>query len=198
MAIETAEMARLERLIIEVSDRLEAQACWDLYNIWHIMANTGCRLSEVTGLLVADVCLDTEIPHIKVQSHAHRSLKHLDDARNMPLIGKALTCTKVALEEAKGEVFLFPAFGKGEKGSNAASRRLMEHIRHVAGKTKITLYDLRQRINTKLIHARVSDYEHSLIFGHLYGVIYEQYAKDSETKRLAVAERALRKALAVE
>lgn len=50
-----------------------------------VLAETGCRLAEVTGLASTDVHLDTEIPYIDLKEHAWRSLKNEVSVRKVPL-----------------------------------------------------------------------------------------------------------------
>src|SRR5690606_29176126 len=79
-----------ETILQKVRQRLESHAGDDLWQIWRLVQNTGCRLGEITGLLVADLNLDAGLPHIKLVPHPHRRLKNAGSARRVPLIGEAL------------------------------------------------------------------------------------------------------------
>ena len=52
------------------------------------------RLAEATGLLVKDIRLASEVPHVVVQSHSWRPLKTKGSKRYIPLVGKALWSAK--------------------------------------------------------------------------------------------------------
>jgi len=58
-------------------DEWVAEKGWDQPRcILTVLAETGCRLAEVTGLALADVYLDTETPYIDLKEHPWRSLKN--------------------------------------------------------------------------------------------------------------------------
>jgi integrase len=54
-----------------------------------MVAATGMRPSEVTGLTAGRIVLDAEIPHVQVRAE-HRQLKTVHSERDMPLVGRAL------------------------------------------------------------------------------------------------------------
>lgn len=55
-----------------VQDRLQGE----LHYIWRLLAGTGCRLAEVTGLRLEDIRIEGEaVPHIRVTWHEGRRLK---------------------------------------------------------------------------------------------------------------------------
>lgn len=56
----------------------------------YIMADTGCRVSEVIGLLPEDIFLDADIPYIWVRPNDKRTLKTAQSKRQIPLVGAAL------------------------------------------------------------------------------------------------------------
>ena len=66
-----------------------------------MLVNTGCRISEVVGLLVDDVYLEEEIPFIQIQAHAHRTLKTKTSSRTIPLTGITLAAATILKSEAK-------------------------------------------------------------------------------------------------
>src|SRR5690606_3286093 len=50
-----------------------------------ILADTGARMAEITGLAMSDLVLDAETPHVVIQPHPWRSLKNAASARAIPL-----------------------------------------------------------------------------------------------------------------
>jgi len=208
--IRTEHDPMLEKVIVGVRKQLEAHAGSALRHIWHILENTGCRLGEVTGLLVSDVILEGDgdgrdfIPHIKLQFHAHRRLKNNASIRNVPLLGRALAAAKAAVREAVaaeqriaapvGSPRLFPAYGK-PRGADSASQILMKHLRQVTDNPKIVAHSLRHTMEDRLIKARVDEFDRNLVLGHAKGAMSERYGGDEA--RLIAAERALRVALRI-
>ena len=55
-----------------------------------LISDTGMRLAEAAGLLVSDIKLDTDVPHIALRKHPWRSLKTRGSERNIPLVGMSL------------------------------------------------------------------------------------------------------------
>jgi integrase len=173
--------------------RLETSARSDLWQIWRIVEGTGCRLGEVTGLLVSDLHLEEETPYFSLVHHPHRSLKNDASMRWVPLVGEALVAAKEAVKAADGP-FLFPRYGR-ERGADAASAILMKHIRAVTDDTKIGNHSLRHTMKDRLIRARVNDTEQNLLLGHLVGGEGRRYGSDYA--RLEAVAGALKAALGI-
>ncbi len=58
--------------------------------IIYMMADTGARVSEITGLMTDDIYLDTKIPYIHIRSNEKGGLKTSQSERQIPLVGVAL------------------------------------------------------------------------------------------------------------
>lgn len=58
--------------------------------IIYMMADTGARLVEITGLMPEDIRLDTDIPHIHIRSNERYRIKTPQSNRQIPLVGAAL------------------------------------------------------------------------------------------------------------
>lgn len=56
----------------------------------YLMADTGARVSEISGLLAEDIRLDTRIPFIHIRANEKRDLKTPSSERKIPLVGAAL------------------------------------------------------------------------------------------------------------
>ena len=125
-----AELRHLQREARELDD----EPRWLLA----LISDTGLRLSEAAGLAVADVVLDAEIPHVKLQPHPWRPLKTASSARVVPLLGASLWAAERAIAASESR-FLFPEIcdGTTTKG-NATSARLNKWIKpRVAGSGKV-------------------------------------------------------------
>lgn len=55
-----------------------------------MVSDTGCRLSEVAGLHMDDIRLNSEVPHIIVRPNRFRGLKEAVSERHISLVGMAL------------------------------------------------------------------------------------------------------------
>jgi len=172
LPIKMETVARDERLPIPdniltaINIRISGHAGTDLWQIWRIIEGTGCRLGEVSGLLVSDVMLDAPIPHIDLVNHTHRRLKTASSVRRVPLIGAALDAATEAVDAAGKGRFLFPRYGK-VRGADTASASLMKHVRAVTDNPKIVVHSLRHTMEDRLIRARVSSYDRNMVLGHL-------------------------------
>ncbi|TVQ81901.1 MAG: hypothetical protein EA357_11280 [Micavibrio sp.] len=61
----------------------------------YIMADTGARVAEITGLMAEDIRLDTPIPYIHIRSNERGGLKTPHSDRQIPLVGAALHGAKM-------------------------------------------------------------------------------------------------------
>jgi integrase len=181
-----------DKLLTSIRERIQNHAGADVWQLWRMVENTGCRLGEVTGLLASDLHLDGPFPHIALVPHPHRRLKNAGSARLVPLIGEAMTAANDALEAAGGSPFLFPRYGR-VRGSDAASAILMKHVRVVTDNPKIVVHSLRHRMEDKLTLAGVNEFDRNLVLGHSHGAMSERYG--SAQVRLEVATRALKAAM---
>ncbi|WJI48693.1 hypothetical protein NLY44_18640 [Mesorhizobium sp. C089B] len=94
--------------LLKIRQRIDAHAGReDLKLIWRMLVGTGCRLAEVTGLRVADVVVDTDMPYVEVEWHEERRIKTTPSRRRVPLIGDALSAAKAAVGLSDGPM-LFP------------------------------------------------------------------------------------------
>lgn len=161
--------------------------------IWRILEGTGCRLAEVTGLLVSDVNHDTDLPFIRIEENAARSLKTESSRRVVPLVGDALVAAREAVELPRQGDALFPTYGK-KRGSDAASAALMKQLRRVSPDEKHVIHSLRHNMKDRLIQAEISSIDQNLILGHaLAGVGDRTYG--GETARLRAITRAMQKTM---
>jgi len=85
-----------------------------------LISDTGMRLSEAAGLLVDDIQLDCETPHIDLKAHAWRSLKTKGSQRQIPLVGASLWAAKRVKQTSTTSPYAFPKYTSA-KGTNANS-----------------------------------------------------------------------------
>lgn len=182
-----------EKLVPVIAERLkERSRVPDLAHIWALLAGTGCRLAEVTGLPVSDVHLDAAIPYLDIAPRANRRLKNAGSARWVPLVGEALVAAKAAVKAAKGREFLFPSYATG-RGNTSASAALMKHVRTLKAGPKVVVHSLRHTMEDRLIKARVPKDVRDMVLGHSSGSMGERYG--GQEARLKVAYGALKAAL---
>ena len=96
-----------------------------------LLSDTGMRLAEGAGLLLSDIRLDCEVPHVAIQPHPWRSLKTSSSERLVPLVGASLWAAQRIRETADGESkFAFPRYNKSEEtNANSASAGLNKWIK---------------------------------------------------------------------
>ena len=83
-------------------------------------------LGEATGLLKADiVCINRDLPHVRLVKHPWRNLKTEGSERLVPLVGEALWAVQRAVATNPASPFLFPRYNRGKTTSaNSASAAL--------------------------------------------------------------------------
>ncbi len=181
-----------EATLRAIRSQLASHAGPTLVRIWRMLEGTGCRLGEVSGLLVADVVLDGALPYLNLVHHPHRRLKTAGSVRRVPLIGEALEAAQEAVDAAEGDT-LFARYGR-VRGADGASAAIMRHVRAITDDPKIVVHSLRHNMEDRLTRAGVSEFDRNLVLGHARGGMSERYG--GPDARLEVAERALRAALA--
>ena len=134
-----------------------------------LMVQTGSRTMEVAGLLVKDVKLDCNVPHIQIRYNRIRGLKTKNSVRDVPLVGAALDALRdyVSQIEAMPEDPLFPRYGR-EGGMDAVSQLMNGVIRkrmEISDKNLVA-YSARHTMKDKLRALRTpQDIQHRIL-GH--------------------------------
>ncbi|WP_340161321.1 tyrosine-type recombinase/integrase [uncultured Hoeflea sp.] len=169
-------------------ERILNHASADLRLIWRILEGTGCRLSEVTGLQVADVYLGHQFPYLDLAFRPNRRLKNNASIRRVPLVGDALEATQEAVEVAAGTEFLFAGYALNNGGSRA-SAALGKHVRACVADSKITTHSLRHTMKERLVAAGVDSAIQDAILGQSSGAVSLGYG--SVLSRLEAGHRAL-------
>lgn len=93
-----------------------------------LISDTGMRLSEVCGLLVSDIHLDTTTPYIDLVEHPWRRLKTGPSKRQIPLVGFSLWAARQI--SYMGSDFAFPKYCRTNKcNANSASAALNKWLK---------------------------------------------------------------------
>jgi len=172
-----------------VRRRVHEKANSDLICIWTLLELTGCRVSEISGLLKSDVVIEgVPNPHITIQFHEHRRLKNRSSIRDIPLVPEALRAVQMASIDAGDSQFLFPRCGE-RRGGDRVSAALMKHVRAVSKATKLTVHSLRHTLKDKMSLAGVSLDIQEMVLGHAGDGMKRLYG--GSAARLAVTTKAL-------
>ncbi|MDJ0683479.1 MAG: tyrosine-type recombinase/integrase [Alphaproteobacteria bacterium] len=154
---ERVSLARdwLERVLL--TDKALAGLNPQARGVVRVMADTGARVNEVTGLETADIVLEAETPHIILRANSIRSLKTAHSERTIPLVGVALTAMK---ENPSG----FPRYAaKNDSASGAINKYCRENDLFPPN---ATLYGLRHGFQDRLIEVEAPERIQADLMGH--------------------------------
>ena len=86
-----------------------------------LVSDTGCRLAEITGLLIDDLNINAEEPYVSITPHPWRSLKNSGSERKIPLVGMSLWAAERIVQTSSSK-FAFPRYtGSNKCNTNSAS-----------------------------------------------------------------------------
>ena len=123
MPIPTDYIFRIQKECREINDEKR----W----LIALISDTGMRLSEAAGLLVSDITLKHETPHVRLRKHPWRRLKTMGSEREIPLVGAALWAAERIC--STGHRFAFPTYANEHKClANSASGALNKWLKHRA------------------------------------------------------------------
>ena len=161
-----------------------------------LISDSGMRLAEATGLIVADIHLDEPIPYVDLVPHKWRPLKTLGSTRKIPLVGASLWAARQAVKDAKTE-FLFPDYtSRFMCNANSASAALLKWL-----KPKIPegsgIHSLRHSMRDRLravecpsdIQDAIGGWQTSGV-GHGYGSGYQLDIKAKWLEKIALIGQA--------
>lgn len=131
-----------------------------------LAAQTGLRVSELTGLTLADVHLGTG-PHVSCHGKGRKQ-------RITPLDKTTVTVLRAWLAERRGDPAqpLFPNRTGGQLSRDAVEKRLAQHTAAAAGECpslkakNVTAHTLRHTAAMRLLHAGVDTTVIALWLGH--------------------------------
>jgi site-specific recombinase XerD len=153
-----------------------------------LAAQTGLRISELTGLTCGDVHLGSG-PHVSCHGKGRKE-------RITPLTKNTIAVLRAWLAEQRGEPEqpLFPNRTGGRLSRDAVEKRLAQHVTTAAGdcpslKTKnVTAHTLRHTAAMRLLHAGVDTSVIALWLGHEQADTTQIYLHaDLELKEKALA-----------
>ena len=138
--------------------------------IGYLMIQTGCRTMEAGGLLLKDLRLDTNTPHIQIRFNRIRKLKTKNSVRDVPIVGPlldALRAYSAKHQSTSPDAPLFPKYGR-DGGMDAISSLLRGVIRKrlkIADPTLVP-YSSRHTMKDKLRTLRTPEDIQHRILGH--------------------------------
>ena len=108
-----SELANYKALIMTRNEELKI--------IGLLMIETGCRIEEASGLLVEDVDLSSNIPHIKIRNNTLRGLDKESLERSCALVGDALIALQSYDLPDDRKSPLFPRYGEPSGATNVSA-----------------------------------------------------------------------------
>jgi integrase len=140
-AVTPSNMAKIKAECLSLDD--------DIRWLVAIIFDSGMRLSEAAGLMLADLCLDEEVPYIDLKQHPHRRLKTASSERKIPLVGMSLWAAKRLKQHSTG-LYCFPRYTNPERcNSNSASAAINKWIKTVGGSNDV-VHGLRHSFRDRL------------------------------------------------
>jgi integrase len=101
----------------------------DLRWLIAFLSDSGLRLAEAVGLLITDICIHADIPHVVIQQHDWRPLKTASSTRTVPLVGMSLWAAHRIVNNSNGP-YTFSRYNDGIRAnSNHASAALNKWLR---------------------------------------------------------------------
>jgi len=123
----------------------------------YIMADTGARVAEVTGLAPEDIRLDKAIPYIHIRSNNLGGLKTAQSERQIPLVGAALYGAKMFPEGLS-------RYANADSVSTLINKYLRNHELHqMKGQS---LYSLRHTFKDRLRDIQAPEEVIDNLMGH--------------------------------
>ena len=121
----------------------------------HLMLDTGLRVKECCGLLVKDINLEAETPHLVLYKNNIRGLKNKNSQRLVPLVGASLIALQ-KLTKAELSSYLFPRYvleTKSDVKNGSASGACNKRLKALLGKSCPTSHSFRHTMQTRLRNA---------------------------------------------
>jgi len=136
------------------------------------LRDTGCRVAEVTGLLVRDI--DLEQQTLTIKSNGHRSLKTATSERTIPISNEtAQHLAKFCVNKTPSEP-LFTKYAR-PRGNDSASAMLMKRLRKTVSDSKVTIHSLRHRMKDRLRNTGCPEAISRAILGHSENSVAANY-----------------------
>lgn len=151
-----------------------------------IMAQTGCRNVEATGLVADDVRVDGLVPHLVFHKNTLRIMGKGGLERAVPIEKELASRLKALVKGKVGQDRVFDYWGVQSRGNNL-SRRLSKHVENGRPYDDAILspYSLRHTFVDKLKAARVSTDVAEYMVGHKSegsSKVFKKYGKNVPPK----------------
>lgn len=161
--------------IAAVADRLEG------FNdearlIWMLMAYTGARVGEVSGLDWADVRLTDKTPHIIIRDNEHRTIKTGTSRREVPLVGAALGALNAWAAGRQQSGAVFPRYARQRDGASSILLQAMKKAKAWEKGRKV-VHSLRHSHKDWMRRAAPVDMA-DRVHGHASGGVARNYGGD--------------------
>lgn len=130
----------------------------DAQLIAYALIETGCRPSEIANLRPENICLDVEVPHIRIRPTAKRELKSAASSRDIPLVGVSLEAFKRAPN----------GFTRYHDRGNSLSAALLKafHSRGLMPTKKHRIYSFRHAFEKRMQEAGLDYGLRCTLMGH--------------------------------
>ena len=139
--IKGSKLKTLQRECVSLDD--------DIRWLVALISDSGMRLSEAVGLLVDDIVLGADQPHINLTKLPHRRLKTDASERIIPLVGCSLWAAK-RIKENTCSRFCFPRYcSEANCNSNFASAAINKWIKTISGPNAV-IHGLRSGFRDRL------------------------------------------------
>lgn len=132
----------------------------ELIYLIYAMTETGARISELVGLEKEDICLNHEIPHIRIRPNQTRLLKTPQSERDIPLVGAA----HYAFERLNGTFDRY--FNSADLISTTTNKYFREN--DIFPSENHSLYSLRHSFEDRLTAVEPPDKLQAALMGHKY------------------------------
>ncbi|WP_370276949.1 tyrosine-type recombinase/integrase [Pontibacterium sp.] len=176
-ACDYAEIKKLKEAIELNLDVVSAQ-------ISGLLFNTGCRCGEVSGLLLEDLHLDSDVPYVRIKDNDRRELKTKKSDRHVPLIGLSLEAAKAVKSKAsENQIYAFPKYHrdgvfKNDNASAAVNGWLKNHV------VGCTSHSFRHTLKDRMYEAGIPKPEIEDLQGWVSGKMVDYYGKSKGLRRL--------------
>jgi integrase len=149
----------------------------------HLMLDTGLRVKECCGLLVKDINLEAETPHLVLYKNNIRGLKTKNSRRLVPLVGASLIALQ-KLTRAELSSHLFPRYvleTENEVKNGSASGACNKRLEALLGESCPTSHCFRHTMQTRLRNAECPKDKRNEISGWAKDVS-DKYGSPSDLK----------------
>lgn len=151
---------------VEGLNRLNAEARL----VGLLMVHTGCRTMEAAGLMLGDLQLNHDVPHILIRPNSIRSLKNAQSKRKVPLIKDVLNELRDYLDQNEGSGPTAPVFPRyGRIGGMDPVSQLLNGVikkRLKIDDPKLVSYSTRHTMKDKMRMSRGSVALQEAVLGH--------------------------------